>query len=53
MLLVSSDTSTKSSRRAPGIVTSTLAVAPAARFGGSRVVSSASVRAPAGREGQP
>ena len=44
-LLVSSEASAKSPRRAPGTVTSMLAVAPAARLGRSHVVSSACVRA--------
>jgi len=46
MLLVSSDASAKSPRRAPGTVTSTLAVAPSARLGRSQIVSSASIRVP-------
>jgi hypothetical protein len=55
MLLVSSDASAKSPRRTLGTATSTLAVAPDARLGRSQLVSSssASVRAPAGSEGQP
>ncbi len=53
MLLVSSDASAKSPRRTLGTATSTLAVAPDARLGRFQLVSSASVRAPAGSEGQP
>jgi hypothetical protein len=53
MLLVSSEASAKSPRRAPGTVTSTFAVAPGPRLGRSQLVSSASVRVAAGSEGQP
>ncbi len=53
MLLVSSEASAKSPRRAPGTVTSMFAVAPGARLGRSQLVSSASVRVPAGSDGQP
>lgn len=53
MLLLSSEASAKSPRRAPGTVTSTLAVAPGPRLGRSQLVSSASVRVPTGSDGQP
>ena len=52
ILLVSSDASAKSPRRAPGTVTSTLAVAPGPRLGRSLLVFSVSVRVPAGSKGQ-
>ncbi len=46
MLLVSSEASGKSPRRAPGRVTSTFAVAPAARLGRSQDTSAANSRRP-------
>jgi hypothetical protein len=52
MLLVSSEASAKSPRRAPGTVTSMFAVEPAVRLGRSQVVSSAKLRVPIGTEGQ-
>ncbi len=52
MLLVSNEAPAKSPRRAPGIITSTLAVAPGPSPGWSQLVSSAVVRLPAGTDGQ-
>ena len=53
MLLVSSDASAESPRRAPGTVTSMFAVAPGPRLGRSQQASNASARVPAGGEGHP
>ncbi len=56
MLLVWSEASAKSPRRAPGTVTSTLAVAPGPKLGKCQLVqlvSSASACVSAGSEGQP
>jgi hypothetical protein len=52
MLLVSSEASAKSPRRAPGTVRSMFAVAPAARLGRSQVVCSTRLRVPIGTERQ-
>lgn len=53
MRLVAGDASAKSPCRAPGTVTSALAVAPGPTLGRSQLVSRASVRVPAGSDGQP
>jgi hypothetical protein len=53
MLLVSSEASAKSPRRAPATVTSMFAAAPAVRLGRSQVASSARLRVPTGTAGQP
>jgi hypothetical protein len=53
ILLLSSDASAKSPRRAPGIGTSMFAIELAVRLGRSQVVSSTSASVPAGSNEQP